>query len=73
MPDIGIAAPAHTLGKTDTMKKPLFAAFATLALAAAFLAGPSAAQTPATKAPAQKGSAAAKAPARERAATRSAS
>jgi len=43
------------------MKRSLFAAFATLLLAAAFLAGPSAAQTPAPKAPAQKGSAAAKA------------
>ena len=43
------------------MKRSLFAAFATLGLAAAFLAGPSAAQTPAPKAPAQKGSAAAKA------------
>ena len=43
------------------MKKPLFAAFAALALAAVFLAGPSAAQTPAPKAPAQKGAAAPKA------------
>ena len=40
------------------MKKPLFAA---LALAAVFLAGTSAAQTPATKAPPQKSSAASKA------------
>ena len=43
------------------MKKSLFAAFTALALAAVFLAGPSAAQTPAPKATAQKGSAAAKA------------
>jgi hypothetical protein len=43
---VDIVAPAHTLGKTDAMKKSLFAAFATLALAAAFLASPSAAQTP---------------------------
>jgi ABC-type amino acid transport substrate-binding protein len=43
------------------MKKTLFAAFATLVLAAAFVAGPSVAQTPAPKASAQKGSAGAKA------------
>jgi len=43
------------------MKKTLLAAFATLVLAAAFVAGPSVAQTPAPKAPAQKGSAGAKA------------
>jgi ABC-type amino acid transport substrate-binding protein len=43
------------------MKKSLFAAFATLALAAAFVAGPSVAQTPSPKVAAQKGSAGAKA------------
>jgi len=43
------------------VKQSLFAAFAALALTAAFVAGPSAAQTPAPKAPAQKGSAAGKA------------
>ena len=43
------------------MKKTVFAAFATLVLAAAFVAGPSVAQTPAPKASAQKGSAGAKA------------
>jgi len=44
------------------MKKSFCTAFATLALSAVFIAGPSAAQTPAPKATAQKGSAAAKAP-----------
>ena len=43
------------------MKKTLFTAFATLVLAAAFVAGPSVAQTPAPKASAPKGSAGAKA------------
>jgi ABC-type amino acid transport substrate-binding protein len=43
------------------MKKTVFAAFATLVLAAAFVAGPSVAQTPAPKASAPKGSAGAKA------------
>jgi ABC-type amino acid transport substrate-binding protein len=43
------------------MKRSLFAAFATLVLAVVIAAGPSAAQTPAPKAPAQKGTAAAKA------------
>jgi glutamate/aspartate transport system substrate-binding protein len=61
MPGVGLAAPAHTQGKTHTMKNPLFAAFATLALAAVLLAGTSAAQTPAPKAPAQKSAAAPKA------------
>ena len=43
------------------MKRSRFAAFAMLVLAAAFLAGPSAAQSPAPRATAQKGTAAAKA------------
>ena len=53
--------PRTPSGKTDAMKKSLFAAFTAVALAAVLLAGPSAAQAPAPKAPAQKGSAAAKA------------
>ena len=49
--------------KADPMKKSFFAAFVTLALAAAFIAGPAVGQTPAPKAapPAKKGATAAKA------------